>query len=298
MAERKNTSLVIFTTTTIALGLLVAFFTVQFSKRKLNKSALGEAVIVAKSINPKRLVSLTGTEADLNSPDYLRLKEQLLQIRVNHQSCRFLYLMGRKKDGTVFFFLDSQTSDSKDYAPPGLIYTEVPDEYLRVFDSGEQRTVGPITDRWGTLVTSLVPIYHPETKKIIAMLGMDVEANDWNNKIIMQSMLPVGLTLLVTLLIIFLVLLNRSKQNIRGQYEKINSLVTELKEALQQVKTLQGILPICSGCKKIRDDEGSWTQLESYIRDHSEAEFSHGLCPGCAKDLYPQVDFQKDKEKP
>lgn len=61
----------------------------------------------------------------------------------------------------------------------------------------------------------------------------------------------------------------------------------ELKQALDQVKILRGLLPICMGCKRIRDDDGYWQQLETYIRDHSEAEFSHGLCLDCAEELYP-----------
>jgi len=60
-------------------------------------------------------------------------------------------------------------------------------------------------------------------------------------------------------------------------------LILELKEALSQIKTLSGLLPICSWCKKIRDDTGYWRQIESYIRDHSEAEFTHGICPDCVK---------------
>jgi DNA-binding NtrC family response regulator len=65
-------------------------------------------------------------------------------------------------------------------------------------------------------------------------------------------------------------------------------LLQELREALAKVKLLSGFLPICSSCKKIRDDKGYWQQIEAYIRDHSEAEFSHGLCNECAKRLYPE----------
>jgi AmiR/NasT family two-component response regulator len=61
----------------------------------------------------------------------------------------------------------------------------------------------------------------------------------------------------------------------------------ELQEALAKVKTLSGLLPICASCKKIRDDQGYWHQVEVYIRDHSEADFSHGICPDCKKKLYP-----------
>ena len=68
------------------------------------------------------------------------------------------------------------------------------------------------------------------------------------------------------------------------------TVIAELREAMLKIKTLSGMLPICSHCKKIRDDKGYWSQIESYISDRSEAEFSHGICPECAKKLYP--DFK------
>ena len=69
--------------------------------------------------------------------------------------------------------------------------------------------------------------------------------------------------------------------------EEREKLVQELQKTLAKVKTLSGLIPICASCKKIRDDKGYWGQIESYIRDHSEAEFSHGICPDCMKKLYP-----------
>jgi len=77
----------------------------------------------------------------------------------------------------------------------------------------------------------------------------------------------------------------------RAEQEK-EKLVIELREALSKVKKLSGLLPICSSCKKIRDDQGYWQQIEAYIGEHSEAEFSHSICPDCARKLYPE--FFKD----
>jgi PAS domain S-box-containing protein len=68
-------------------------------------------------------------------------------------------------------------------------------------------------------------------------------------------------------------------------------LQKKLQDALQQIKILRGVLPICASCKKIRDDRGGWNRLEDYIKEHSEAVFTHGICPDCAKELYP--DFSK-----
>jgi AmiR/NasT family two-component response regulator len=74
----------------------------------------------------------------------------------------------------------------------------------------------------------------------------------------------------------------------------LRCLNAELRKALDEVKVLRGILPICMSCKKIRDDEGYWQEVAVYVRDHSEAEFSHGLCPDCAKKLYPE--FYRDEK--
>jgi hypothetical protein len=70
--------------------------------------------------------------------------------------------------------------------------------------------------------------------------------------------------------------------------EERQRLILELKEAFSKVKALSGLLPICASCKKIRNDKGYWEQVEVYIRDRSEAEFTHGFCPECAERLYPQ----------
>ena len=68
-------------------------------------------------------------------------------------------------------------------------------------------------------------------------------------------------------------------------------LTTDLKTALDYVKQLQGMLPICSSCKKIRDDRGYWNRIGSYLSAHSDVEFTHGLCPDCAKALYPNLNI-------
>ena len=72
--------------------------------------------------------------------------------------------------------------------------------------------------------------------------------------------------------------------------EELRKKNEELERTLNEVKILRGLLPICSSCKKIRDDKGYWNQIEEYIEERSEAEFSHGICPACAKELYPDLD--------
>jgi hypothetical protein len=76
-------------------------------------------------------------------------------------------------------------------------------------------------------------------------------------------------------------------ERVRVEQER-EKLIAELQDALSQVQTLRGLVPICASCKKIRDDDGFWHQVEVYVRDHSLAEFSHAICPQCMQDLYPE----------
>jgi PAS domain S-box-containing protein len=79
------------------------------------------------------------------------------------------------------------------------------------------------------------------------------------------------------------------RKEIEADREK---LISKLQNALNRIKTLSGIIPICASCKKIRDDKGYWNQLEKYINEHSEAHFSHGICPECAEKLYPDLHIE------
>ena len=72
--------------------------------------------------------------------------------------------------------------------------------------------------------------------------------------------------------------------------------IEALRQAMDQIKTLRGIVPICASCKKIRDDKGYWSQVETYVCNHTEAEFSHGICPDCVIKLYPE--FADNDEDP
>ena len=80
----------------------------------------------------------------------------------------------------------------------------------------------------------------------------------------------------------------RTHISLRLALEEQRRLNAELQAALDRVRTLEGIIPICSKCKKVRDDAGYWTQVERYISEHTKALFSHGLCPNCAGELFPE----------
>ncbi|MBP6307295.1 MAG: response regulator transcription factor [Opitutaceae bacterium] len=77
--------------------------------------------------------------------------------------------------------------------------------------------------------------------------------------------------------------------------DRLFGKILELRDALEQIKTLRGIVPICSSCKKIRDDKGYWSQVEAYISRHSDATFSHGICPDCLHRLSPEFANELDE---
>ncbi|MBN2809359.1 MAG: cache domain-containing protein [Deltaproteobacteria bacterium] len=91
-----------------------------------------------------------------------------------------------------------------------------------------------------------------------------------------------------------------AEKEVQRYHSELENLVQErtkqLEKALKEVKTLSGFLPICASCKKIRDDDGYWNKLENYISEHSNAVFSHGICPDCAQKLYPDFFTGTDPE--
>jgi GGDEF domain-containing protein len=83
--------------------------------------------------------------------------------------------------------------------------------------------------------------------------------------------------------------LDKTNQKLSVEVETRKKAEAELVKALADVKKLSGLLPICASCKNIRDDQGYWRQIEFFIRDHSEADFSHGICPDCVRKMYPEI---------
>ncbi|MFC1840245.1 GAF domain-containing protein [Thermodesulfobacteriota bacterium] len=123
------------------------------------------------------------------------------------------------------------------------------------------------------------PLFWPDGDIFGTLCIVDDKVNEWKNmqdKVLsaFRGMVETHLDLVFTI-------------------EQLNEKNAQLQQALGEVKSLKGLLPICAKCKKIRDDKGYWTQIESYIKKHSEADFSHGMCPECEDELYRDLDLIK-----
>lgn len=153
----------------------------------------------AQTLDIDCLHALSGTEADLVDSGYQQLKKQLAFIRTATPSCRFVYLIGRKPDGGMFFYLDSESVGSSDYSPPGQSYDEASAEFKQMFDTRIAITEGPVTDRWGTWISALFPLPDQQDKGVFAVLGMDVAAYDWERDVASKAALPLGVMLVLVI---------------------------------------------------------------------------------------------------
>ena len=141
-----------------AAGSALSWWQVGRTDRAMRVDLLEKARLIEQAVSADRIHALTGTAADLEKPEYLRLKAQLAATCVANPQCRFLYLLGRRADGAIFFFVDSEPATSKDCSPAGQIYEEASKGCRSVFATHIAAVEGPTPDRWGTWVSGFVPI--------------------------------------------------------------------------------------------------------------------------------------------
>ena len=147
----------------LTAGSLLTWWMVENAKRELCASQLQQARMVAQAVNLDQFKTLTGAKEDTNSPFYLQLKEQFAAVRLATPQCRFINCFGRRPDGTIFTFLDSEPSDSKDCFPSGQVYSDAPKDLDRVFDTRNAAVQGPHSDRGGKWISSFFPIIDQQT---------------------------------------------------------------------------------------------------------------------------------------
>ncbi len=187
----------------LSLGAIIARGAIAQADKRMREDLLLEARLTAEAVSSDTLSTFTGTDADLANPHYERLKNALSTIRSNNPKYRFVYLLSRRTDGTVYVMVDSEDPSSPDYSPPGQAYEEVPPAYLRVFDTARASIEGPVTDRWGRWISALVPVGHVVNKTETTVLGIDIDASDWSSRLLASALPPILFTLaLVSILFI------------------------------------------------------------------------------------------------
>lgn len=203
----KRIQRVIIILAALATVMFVTWWTARSTGGRMRSDLLEKTRIAAQTVSTGRVAALSGSATDKQSPDYLRLKNELARVRHATRECRFVYLLGRRSDGSVFFYVDSEPAGSVDESPPGQTYEEASEAVHRVFSTGQENTEGPIRDRWGTWVSAFVPVADFRGADTPVVLGMDVDAHDWTMAIAADSAIPAALTivLLIALGSVFLV---------------------------------------------------------------------------------------------
>ncbi len=147
----------------LAGGSLMVWWVIHETDLEMRTALLQHGQVVAQAVNIDSIHALTGQEKDINSPVYQSLKEQLVTLRAASPEYRFIYLLGRKTDESLFFFVDSEKVGSEGYSPPGQVYDEATTLARDVFATRSAAVEGPVRDRWGRWVSPLVPILDPHT---------------------------------------------------------------------------------------------------------------------------------------
>lgn len=205
----------------IALSLLIlilftlAVFYILTTRNDYRQEAidrsLGLAEAAAAFIEAEPVSRLDGHASDLSKPDYQVIKSQLTMLRQKHNQIRFAYLY-RLQDSQVILLADSEPVDSPDYSPPGQAYSEADPILISAFVDSTAKVTRPVTDRWGTWVSVLVPVLDPESQKAVAVLGLDYPAAEWSremNKHMLHAIIIVACFALLICTLLFLALKNR-----------------------------------------------------------------------------------------
>jgi len=269
----------------IIAGVLLTAWTAQQQDQQLRKDLLTKARIAAENIDPAMVETLNGSPSDIESPDYQHLKVQMARITAADPSIRFAYLMGQRPEG-VFFYVDSEPADSADYSPPGQVYTEVTGRVVKAFSNNQDMTEGPYSDRWGTWVTSVVPITDQETGQLVALFAMDVDARYWTYTTAKEVAAVIAVTLLMLVLVVTFGLTQRRN---RREQQRLEASEDKFSRAFHTNPALMAVSSIEED--KFLDANSSFLETLGYSRDEVIGRSTSDL--GLFSDPYQREVIQR-----
>ncbi|MBL8158764.1 hypothetical protein JNK62_04490 [bacterium] len=185
----------------LIIGAAGGFYVYERVDQNLQKHILDRTNTIALMVDYENLKQLSGTEADLYDTRYRAMKATLQLVRLANPDVRFIYIVGQRPDGMLFFYMDSERSDSEDYSPPGQTYDEASEMMHRVFQTGKSYSE-QTTDRWGTWVSGSAPIYD-QYGQVVGLLGVDVPADEYLRNALFYASIPFIVSFLIALLIGF-----------------------------------------------------------------------------------------------
>lgn len=223
MKLKFKTQFAVISTATI-LTLILTWLVVYNTEQEMRNALLQHTQIGVNSIAVNHVKNLTGTAADLKLPDYFRLKQQFASILKADKDMHFVYLMGVKKNGKVFFYVDERQDVHPEGSPPGRPYDEAPKEFVQVMQTGISVAVGPYSNKWGSFVSGCVPVIDPKTGKTIAIFAIDFDTRSWYWTIVSQAALPVGLIIVLILELLSTLVSYRKNELLKNSEERFRNI--------------------------------------------------------------------------
>lgn len=287
----------------VAASGLLFLYLYQVSRQsvlaEIRAQAMGISMAVAAGLAAEEVDTIQ-TPADQDRPEFQRIQQWISRMVLHNPDVLYAYVMRRSNEAghratDLVYVVDQATSDDN---RDGVITKD--EETLPVgtpYDATDlpamlQAWSGPAADAditrdppYPDSISGYAPVRNARGETV-AIVGTDIAASTVGLKLALVragNLLGFGM---VSILLITLLKLYLGQRKLAYERE---GLVEELREALGNIKTLSGLLPICANCKRIRNDAGDWERMESYVGKRSDAEFSHSICPECTRKLYPDV---------
>jgi signal transduction histidine kinase len=229
-------------TVLMAAGIVTGFAAMMVTSEIYKNSLLTRADTIAATLDTKHIVNLkdpakhTASRADEN---YVR--DKLVRTKAVNGDARFVYVMARQPNGTVYFLADSEPVSSRDYSPWGQTYPEATNGLKRLFNGGRKFVEGPSRDSYGTWLSALVPVLNDQNSgQVVAVVGVDVPATSYNLLLLITGGLPLLLSILASIIVYIRHQVRRRRQeNIQFRAEMISIASHELRTPLTGLRWSQ-----------------------------------------------------------
>lgn len=254
---------------------------------------------IAISIPDENFKQLSGTSSDMGTVVYDDLKQKLVDLHSINSDTRFIYLMGLQGD-TQFFYMDSENPTSKDYSPPGQVYSDAMPVDIANHKNGTPYTNGPYTDKWGTWISAYAPVTDNFTGEVVAMLGIDADADSIYSKVLLSRIIILIIGIFLFASVFFL---NRVLQNLMYNKSSLEEKNLDLETQKVYLEEAQSLAKLGQMNVYVPREE---VLINSYMSEIlnlgskskiSINDFFHALVPEDANRIQNQIMLLRDNDR-